>query len=105
MLCSRQGVPTRPGVVGCAVGYQLGSAGLNRHAQQPTVSGLGAPAEWVAQLTEGLEEVMNGESLELQAVLRSDHLARSPLGCDMQHANHGMRPAGLLRPAAGARRC
>lgn len=84
MLCSRQGVPTRPSLVGSAVGYQLGSASLNRHAQQqPTVSGLDVPAEWVAPLTEGLEEVMNAESLELQAVLRSDHLARSPSPCNM----------------------
>ena len=55
------------------MGYQLGNASPQRHVQ-PTVSGLDVPTEWVAQLTHGLEEVMNVESLELQAVFRSDHM-------------------------------
>ena len=32
------------------------------------------PAPWLAQLSENLEEVINAESLELQAIFNSDHL-------------------------------
>ena len=70
----------RPDLVGTAVGYQVGNVSPNRHVQ-PAVSALDVPAEWVAQLTQGLEEVMNGESLELQAILRSDHLVSTWPSC------------------------
>ena len=44
---------------------------------QPSVGVLEVPGDWPAQLTEGLQEVMNAESLELQAIFKSDHMARS----------------------------
>ncbi len=40
----------------------------------PSVSRLEMPAPWLAELSADLEEVMNAESLELQAIFNSDHL-------------------------------
>ena len=53
------------------------------------MGGLDVPAEWVAQLTQGLEEVMNAESLELQAVFRWDPPGDLVVLADVAH--HGMR--------------
>lgn len=65
-------------LVTVAVGYRVGSLGP-QWPVQPSVGALAAPGEWVAELTQGLQEVMNAESLEMQAVFRSDHMARHPL--------------------------
>ncbi|CAL5226862.1 g9733 [Coccomyxa viridis] len=40
----------------------------------PSVSRLEMPAPWLAELSADLGEVMNAESLELQAIFNSDHL-------------------------------
>lgn len=47
-----------------------------------SVSRLEMPAPWLAELSANLEEVMNAESLELQAIFNSDHLVRFCVGCD-----------------------
>ena len=39
------------------------------------------PAPWLAQLSDNLEEVINAESLELQAIFNSDHLVCSVGPC------------------------
>ena len=44
-----------------------------RHVH-PAVSGTKMPAPWLTEMAETLEEVMNAESLELQAIFNSDHL-------------------------------
>lgn len=59
-----------------AVGYRLGQLGPARYTDK-SVTALAAPAEWISPLTRDLEEVMNSESLELQAIFNSDHMARS----------------------------
>lgn len=56
-----------------AVGYRVGQLGPARHCDR-SVTALAPPADWIAGLTDGLEEVMNSESLELQAIFNSDHL-------------------------------
>ena len=43
----------------------------------PPASRLEMPAPWLADLSAALEEVMNAESLELQAIFNSDHLVCS----------------------------
>ncbi|CAK0786237.1 hypothetical protein CVIRNUC_009450 [Coccomyxa viridis] len=44
-----------------------------RHVH-PAISGMQMPAPWLTEMAETLEEVMNAESLELQAIFNSDHL-------------------------------
>lgn len=41
------------------------------------------PAPWLAELSANLEEVMNAESLELQAIFNSDHLVGFWVLCDL----------------------
>jgi hypothetical protein len=55
------------------VGYKI-SLLVPRRESQPAVTSLHPRANWVAGLTNGLKEVMNAESLELQAIFKSDHM-------------------------------
>ncbi|CAL8464078.1 g3613 [Coccomyxa elongata] len=55
------------------VGYRVGQLGPGRHTDK-SVTVLAAPAEWISPLTCDLKEVMNSESLELQAIFNSDHM-------------------------------
>ncbi len=61
-----------------AVGYRVGQLGPGRHTDK-SVTALAAPAEWISPLTCDLKEVMNSESLELQAIFNSDHMVRSSM--------------------------
>ena len=48
-----------------------------------SVSRLEVPAPWLAELSADCEEVMNAESLELQAIFNSDHLVCLLLLCEI----------------------
>lgn len=45
----------------------------------PSVSRLEVPAPWLTELSTKHKEVMNAESLELQAIFNSDHLVRASI--------------------------
>ena len=57
-----------------AAGYRTRDLLLEPVGVHPSVSRLEMPAPWLAELSADLEEVMNAESLELQAIFNSDHL-------------------------------
>ena len=58
----------------CAAGYQTRDIMPPARHVHPAVSGMQMPAPWLTEMAETLEEVMNAESLELQAIFNSDHL-------------------------------
>ena len=58
----------------CAAGYQTRDIMPPARHVHPAVSGMEMPAPWLSEMAETLEEVMNAESLELQAIFNSDHL-------------------------------
>ena len=58
----------------CAAGYQTRDIIPPTRHVQPAVSRMGVPTPWLVEMAETLEEVMNAESLELQAIFNSDHL-------------------------------
>ena len=57
-----------------AAGYQTRDLLRQPVRVHPSVSRLEMPAPWLAELSADLEEVMNAESLELQAIFNADHL-------------------------------
>ena len=59
-----------------AAGYRMRDLLPEPVGVHPSVSRLEMPAPWLAELSADLEEVMNAESLELQAIFNSDHLVR-----------------------------
>lgn len=55
------------------MGYCTGQLVLGRDCQ-PSITSISPSPRWISDLTRGLEEVMNSETLELQAIFNADHM-------------------------------